>query len=41
MYCDIFAVDINPLIIKLQSSKKWCYIGNKCTNAFIYADNIV
>ena len=37
----LFAVYINPLIINLQNSKQGCYIGNICTNAFAYADDIV
>ena len=37
----LFAVYINPLINSLQQSKQGCYIGNICTNAFAYADDIV
>ena len=37
----LFAVYINPLIIQLHNSQKGCYIGNICTNAFAYADDIV
>ena len=37
----LFAVYINPLINNLQDSKQGCYLGNICTNAFAYADDIV
>ena len=37
----LFAVYINPLINNLQQSKQGCYIGNICTNAFAFADDIV
>ena len=37
----LFAAYINPLINNLQQSKKGCYIGNICANAFAYADDIV
>ena len=37
----LFAIYINPLINDLQQSKKGCYIGNICANAFAYADDIV
>ena len=37
----LFAVYINPLINKLQQCKQGCFLGNICTNAFAYADDIV
>ena len=32
---------ICPVLSKLNKSKKGWYIGNICTNAFVYADDIV
>ena len=37
----LFAIYINPLLKDLHQSKKGCYIGNICANAFAYADDIV
>ena len=36
-----FAIYIDPLISKLNSTKQGCYIGGICANAFAYADDIV
>ena len=37
----LFAIYIDPLLSKLNKTKKGCYIGNICANAFAYADDIV
>ena len=37
----LFATYINPLLNDLHNSKKGCYIGTICANAFAYADDIV
>ena len=37
----MFAVYIDPLIIRLKKSKRGCHIGNICANAFAYADDLV
>ena len=36
-----FAIYIDPLISKLNSTKQGCFIGGICANAFAYADDIV
>ena len=36
-----FAVYLDPLLDKLQSTKQGCYIGNTCCNAFAYADDVI
>ena len=37
----LFAIYIDPLLSKLNKTKKGCYIGDVCANAFAYADDIV
>ena len=37
----LFALYIDDLLIKLNSSRLGCHIGNLCANAFGYADDIV
>ena len=37
----LFAIYIDPLLSKLKVAREGCHIGNICTNAFAYADDIV
>ena len=37
----LFAIYIDPLIRKLNTTKAGCFIGNICANAFAYADDVV
>ena len=41
MSAPLFALYIDPLLKKLNSSKQGCYIGHLAANAFGYADDIV
>ena len=36
-----FAIYIDPLISRLNSTKQFCFIGGRCANAFAYANDIV
>ena len=37
----LFSIYINPLIQNLNDSKMGCHMGNICSNAFAYADDVV
>ena len=37
----LFALYVNPLLIRLQNCKQGCYMGNICANAFAYADDFI
>ncbi len=41
MSAPLFALYIDPLLKKLNSSKQGCYIGHLAANAFGYDDDIV
>ena len=37
----LFAVYIDDLLIRLNTTRQGCYIRHLCANAFCYADNII
>ena len=37
----LFAIYVNPLLIRLQNCKQGCFMGNICANAFAYADDVI
>ena len=37
----LFTLYINDILIKLEKSELGCYIGHKCYNSFMYADDLI